>query len=304
MQEQETEMQDQEVEVEIPEQENEAVEGSQSEMQEQQSLDLDDPDQPKRASEEDLENYSEGVKKRINKMTAKLREAERREQAALEYARGVQARLQEEQKRAQALDQSYVGEYKARVTQQMDTARSKLRQAVMENDADGMAEAQEALARLTIEQERVTMAERQQAQYREQPAEEPYQPAPQQAQQPSRPDPRAENWASKNAWFGEDQVMTYAAFGIHNKLVTEEGFDPSSDEYYDELDRRIRSEFPNRFKEENRPRKPSQSVAPASRSGVTVSGRKMVKLKPSQVAIAKKLGVPLDEYAKYVKGND
>lgn len=300
-QDQEVETQDQEVEVEFSEQDNETVEESQSEMQEQQSLDLDTPEQPKRASEDDLENYSEGVKKRINKMTAKLREAERREQAALEYARGVQARLHEEQKRAQALDQSYVGEYKARVTQQMDTARNRLRQAVMENDADGMAEAQEALARLTIEQERVSLAERQQAQYREQPPEQVYQPAPQPQQ--SRPDPRAETWASKNTWFGDDQVMTYAAFGIHNKLVTEEGFDPSSDEYYDELDRRIRSEFPNRFKEENRPRKTSQSVAPASRSGVTVSGRKMVKLTSSQVAMAKKLGVPLEEYAKYVKGS-
>lgn len=302
MQEQETEVQEQDIEVELPEQNNETVEESQSEMQEQQELDLDQPEQPQRAaSDDDLENYSEGVKKRINKMTAKLREAERREQAALEYARGVQARLQEEQKRAQALDQSYVGEYKARVTQQVDVARQRLRQAVMENDADAMAEAQEAIARLTIEQERVALAERQQAHYREQPVEQPYQPAPQ--QQASRPDPRAESWASKNAWFGEDQVMTYAAFGIHNKLVTEEGFDPSSDEYYDELDRRIRSEFPTRFKEENRPRKSSPSVAPASRSGVTVSGRKMVKLTSSQVAMAKKLGVPLEEYAKYVKGS-
>lgn len=300
MQEQETEMQDQEVEVELPEQENEASQESQSEITEQQELDLGDERSAKNASsDDDLENYSEGVKKRINKMTAKLREAERREQAALEYARGVQARLQEEQKRAQALDQSYVGEYKARVNQQVDIARQKMRQAVMENDADGMAEAQEAIARLTIEQERVVLAERQQAQQASAPVEQPYQPAPQQ----QKADPKAERWAAKNEWFGSDQVMTYAAFGIHNKLVTEEGFDPTSDEYYDELDQRIRSEFPNRFREENRPRKSSPSVAPASRSGVTVSGRKTVKLTSSQVAMAKKLGVPLEEYAKYVKGS-
>ena len=302
MQEQETEMQDQEVEVELPEQENETSQESQSEM-EQQELDLGADSPPaKNVAEDDLENYSESVKKRINKMTAKLREAERREQAALEYARGVQARLQEEQKRAQALDQSYVGEYKARVAQQSDVARQRLRQAIMENDADAMAEAQEAIARLTIEQERVALAERQQAQYKEAPVEQPYQPAPQ--QQAPRVDPRAEAWAAKNSWFGEDQVMTYAAFGIHNKLVTEEGFDPASEEYYDELDQRIRSEFPNRFREENRPRKSSPSVAPASRSGVSVSGRKMVKLSSSQVAMAKRLGVPLDEYAKYVKGSN
>ncbi len=299
MQEQQEMQEEQDIEVELPEQENETAEQTQPQQQE---LGLDEPEQPKRAdSDDDLENYSEGVKKRINKMTAKLREAERREQAALEYARGVQARLQEEQKRAQALDQSYVGEYKARVNQQVEIARQRMRQAVMENDADAMAEAQEAIARLTIEQERVSLAERQQAQYKEQPAEQVYQPAPQAAQ--SRPDPRAETWAQKNEWFGSDQTMTYAAFGIHNTLVTEEGFDPSSDEYYDELDRRIRSEFPHRFQQENRPRKSSPSVAPASRSGVTVSGRKTVKLTSSQVAMAKKLGVPLEEYAKYVKGS-
>jgi len=247
------------------------------------------------------EEYSARVKKRLDKMTAKLREAERREQAALEYAKQVQANLQVAQQRAQSLDQGYTHEFKSRVDSQLAIAEANLQDAIERGDGKAVVESQKLLSQLMFEQQRINqhMAQRQQPVQQEQ---QYY--APPQAQQPvqSRVDPKAEEWAEKNEWFGSDTVMTHAAFGIHAQLK-EEGFDLSSDEYYDELNRRIRKEFPHKFKRQQaNVQSTAPDVAPATRgTAAGINGRRTIKLTPSEVAIAKKLGVPLEEYAKHVR---
>ena len=264
--------------------------------------------EPAKAQEgegEELKEYSDTVKKRIDKLTSKLREAERREQAALEYARGVQAQAQQAQKMAVESDFGRMSEAKSRVDTQMLTIRQIIKKAREEGDIDTETEAQERLAALAVEQrELATRLER----GAEQPVQQQvYNPPQQQVyQQPAQPrvDPKAEAWAEENEWFGQDTVMTYAAWGIDKQLREVEGFDGSSDEYYDELNRRIRAQFPQKFAAQpNRQQRQSvQAVAPAARSsGVNTNARRSVRLSPSQVAIAKKLGVPLEEYAKYVK---
>ena len=264
--------------------------------------------EPAKAQEgdgEELKEYSDTVKKRIDKLTSKLREAERREQAALEYARGVQAQAQQAQKMAVESDLGRVTEAKSRVDTQMLTIRQIIKKAREEGDIDTETEAQERLAALAVEQrELATRLER----GAEQPVQQQAYTPPQQQvyQQPPQPrvDPKAEAWAEENEWFGQDTVMTYAAWGIDKQLREVEGFDGSSDEYYDELNRRIRAQFPQKFAAQpnRQQRQPVQAVAPAARSsGVNTNARRSVRLSPSQVAIAKKLGVPLEEYAKYVK---
>lgn len=246
------------------------------------------------------EEYSTRVKKRLDKMTAKLREAERREQAALEYARQVQANLQESQTQAQTLDQGYVNEFKGRVESQLSIAEANLQDAIERNDGRAVVEAQKLLSQLVFEQQRVNqaLAERQQ--------KSPVQPQQQYSPPPAPPrqqiDAKAEQWAEKNEWFGSDTVMTHAAFGIHAQLK-DEGFDLSSDEYYDELNRRVRKEFPQKFrKQQANVQSTAPDVAPATRSSTMgVNGRRTIKLTPSEVAIARKLGVPLEEYAKHVR---
>ena len=261
------------------------------------------PQTPERGTAEH-EEYSNKVKKRLDKMTAKLREAERREQAALEYARQVQENLQVVQQRAQSLDQNYLTEFKSRVDSQLAIAEANLQDAVERGDGKAVVEAQKLLSQLILQQERANQVTAQR-QYQQQAAPPPpvQQPVYQQPQMPVQQfDPKAETWAEKNEWFGQDAVMTNGAFAIHGQLK-EEGFDLSSDEYYDELDRRIRKEFPHKFK------KPqvntdvdAPGVAPATRgSTVSQNGRRSIKLTPSEVAIARKLGVPLEEYAKYVR---
>lgn len=256
----------------------------------------------------ELDQVSENVQKRIAKLTAKMREAERREQAALDYARNVQAKAQELEQKLVTTDQSRVHEAKSRVETQQMQLKAIIRRAREEGDIDTETEAQERLMQLSLEQRQLQQWEdsrpepqaapvQQQAPVRQQAYQ---QPAP---QQPA-PSPRAEEWAAKNEWFGQDRTMTYAAWGIHQTLIEEEGIDPDSDEYYTELDNRLRSEFPNKFRpaqSNNRQRSNVPAVAPASRSSGVNSARRTVKLSPSQVAIAKKLGVPLEEYAKYVK---
>jgi len=249
------------------------------------------------------EEYSTKVKKRLDKMTAKLREAERREQAALEYARQVQENLQVVQHRAQSLDQNYLTEFKSRVDSQLAIAEANLQDAVERGDGKAVVESQKLLSQLILQQERANQVAAQR-QYQQQAAPPPVQqPVAQPVQpRPRQVDPKAESWAEKNEWFGSDEVMTNGAFAIHGQLERE-GFDLSSEEYYDELDRRIRKEFPHKF------RKPqvntdvdAPGVAPATRgSTVSQNGRRSIKLTPSEVAIAKKLGVPLEEYAKYVR---
>jgi hypothetical protein len=253
----------------------------------------------------ELDQVSENVQKRIAKLTAKMREAERREQAAIEYARNVQSQAQELQQKLVVTDQSRLSEAKTRLETQQATLRSIIKRAREEGDIDTETEAQQRLAELSYEQRQVSdWIEQQKAQpvQRQEPV---YQPQPQQyQQQPARPSVKADAWAEKNPWFGQDRTMTYAAWGIHQTLVDEEGIDPESDEYYTELDNRLRNEFPNKFQQSapvNRQRSTVPSVAPASRSSGVNSARRSVRLSPSQVAIAKKLGVPLEEYAKYVK---
>lgn len=266
------------------------------------------PAQEAKAEQGELKDYSEGVKKRIDKLTSKLREAERREQAAIEYAKGVQSQAQMAQQRAVNSDYGRLTEAKSRVDTQLMTIRQIIKRAREEGDIDTETEAQERLASLAHEQRQLQeYLSRAPEQVAPQPAYNPQpqyqQPAQQPVQQAPRVDPKAEVWAEENPWFGQDYSMTYAAWGIDKQLREAEGFDGSSEEYYDELNRRIRAQFPQKFAAQpNRQQRSVQPVAPAARSsGVNTNARRSVRLSPSQVAIAKKLGVPIEEYAKYVK---
>ena len=248
------------------------------------------------ASDEDLEEYSGKVKKRIEKLTYKMREAERREQAATEYAQAVQKQMQELEARSKKIDESYLSEYDARIANEQQNIKARLASAINTGDVDAQMEAQQELARVALETERLKYAKADHEQRQTQATEQPQQ---QQQQQQKAPDPKARAWASKNEWFGADEPMTLTAFSIHKSLVEQEYFDPSSDEYYDELDRRMREQFPHKFEEDESPKQRStrSPVAPASRANGKTSGKK-VKLSPSQVAIADKLGVSYEQYAK------
>ena len=257
------------------------------------------------ASGEEHESYSKNVKKRIDKLTKKAREAERQQEAAINYAKNIQAENNSLKHRVQNLDQGYVAEYGDRVATQTESLSRDLETAIATSDTSAQVELNRKLAQLAIEEERVRTAKQQQSQQAQQAQQMQQMQQAQQAQQmqqasPVRADPKAEEWASRNDWFGEDEAMTFAAFGIHKKLVEEEGFDTESPSYYDEVDLRLREAFPHKFNggsSHTESRRPQQSVASATRSGS--SGRKTVRLSPSEVAIAKKLGVPLDQYAKH-----
>ena len=253
------------------------------------------------SGEDELGDYSANVQKRIKNLTQKYREAERQQEEATRLAQQLLQENQNLKGRMQKLDSGYLTEYGTRIETQIAAARRAYKEAYESGDTDAMIEAQEALARVTTEKDRYELAKRraeQQPVERQQPHQQYQQP---QAPQQPKPDPRAQSWAEKNEWFGQDEVMTYAAFGIHRKLVEEEGFDPQSDEYYNEIDRRMRSEFPNKFTEQKSSKKTQVASAASSASRTTKQGRRSVKLSPSQIAIAKKLNVPLEEYAKYVK---
>ena len=254
-------------------------------------------------TEDQFDKADSATQKRINRLTKKMREAERREAEALNYAKQVQQESHEIRTRMDSLDSHYVNEFSERVTTQQKQAEDAMQRAMDVGDTKAAVEAQRQLTELAIQNDRAQQAKVQQERYQQQLAAQQQaqlnQPMPQQQPQPKRPDPKAEQWAVKNDWFGEDEAMTYAAFGIHKKLVEEEGFDPQSDDYYNELDRRVSEEFPHKFKDQNR--RPAQTVASASRQTTGRSGKRQVRLTPSQIAIAKKLGVPLEEYAKYVK---
>ena len=252
------------------------------------------------SSDDQFQKAETATQKRIDRLTKKMREAERREQEAIKYAQGVQNESQQIKQRMQALDTNYVSEYTNRVTTQMEQAEAALARAIEIGDSAATVAAQRNLTALAIQADRAAQAKAQsaRAQQQAQAAAQQQVRQPMPAQQPKRPDPKAEQWALKNSWFGSDEAMTYAAFGIHKKLVEEEGFDPQSDDYYTELDNRIASKFNTGATASNR--RPAQTVVGAQRSASGRSGKK-VRLTPSQVAIAKKLGVPLEEYAKYVK---
>ena len=269
-------------------------------------LELSPEDADNENPEEEHLEYSKKVKRRIDKLTKKAREMERQQAAAVDYARNIQAENTHLRTRVQDLDQGYVAEYGDRIATQSDSLSRDLETAIATNDTSAQVELNKKLSQLAIEEERVRsakqqQAQQQQAQYQQQQAQYQQQQAQQQQQQvPIRADPKALTWAQRNSWFGEDDAMTFAAFGIHKTLVEEEGFDTESPEYYDEIDNRIKIAFPHRFngsQSATEVRRPQQAVASATRSGS--SGRKTVRLSPSEVAIAKKLGVPLDQYAKY-----
>ena len=244
-------------------------------------------------------------KKRIDRLTKKMREAERREQAAIDYAKKIKAEADSLKGRLKTLDQGYVTEYSQRVDSELQAAEASLRQAMNSGDTDATIEAQKKLSELSVAKERVRLAKAQQPEEEkgEEVAQQTQQPAPVQPPQPQQqPDPKAEDWAKNNEWFGQDEAMTYAAFGIHKKLIEEEGFDPRTDEYYTELDKRMETEFPHKLGTNgNGSRRPAQNVASVTRTAKGTGRKRRVKLSSSQVAMANKLGVPLEEYAKYVK---
>ena len=251
----------------------------------------------------ELEDYSEGVKRRIAKLTRKMREAERREQAAIDYAKKVQAEQESLKSRFTKLDTGYVSEMENRIKSSMEAAAAKLARAREDGDLKAEIAAQTEISKLGYEEAKLSEIKSRQTEPK---AEEKVVQQPQiQAQtqeQPINPDPKAQEWAQKNTWFGQDEAMTYTAFSLHKKLIEEEGYDPQSEEYYSEIDRRIALEFPHKFgnvNTTNTTSKPTQVVASANRS--SKPGRKTVKLTSSQVAIAKKLGVPLEDYAKQLK---
>ena len=254
--------------------------------------------------DEKLEDYSKGVQSRIAKLTRKMREAERREKAALEYAKAVEAKRAQTESNFTKVNEDYVKQYENRVTSGMDSAQKELASAIESGDAVAQVEAQKKVAALSIDSARLNVLKENKEKQVETPKanlSDGNKLPEQTPQQLPDPDPQAESWASKNSWFGQDRAMTFTAFEIHKDLVEREGYDPKSNEYYVEVDKRIRLDFPHKFgtTDNTTSQRPTQNVASAHR--VSNSGRKTVRLTSSQVAIAKKLGVPLEDYAKQLK---
>jgi hypothetical protein len=250
----------------------------------------------------ELEEYSDGVKKRIAKLTKKMREAERQKEAALEYAKNIQTEHKNLQNKVSSLEPSYVNAMEGRVVSGLQAAEAKLISAREAGDIKSEVEAQKQIARLGVEEARVNSLKRKAAtELKQRSVEQPR--TLEQAIAPNNAayDPKAEEWAEDNSWFGKDSAMTYTAFDLHKKLTEQEGMDPASDEYYKEIDKRMRIDFPHKFgtTEPKVTTKPTQQVASAKRS--VNPSRNTVRLTPSQVTIAKKLGVPLEEYAKQLK---
>tara|TARA_R100001244_G_scaffold89246_1_gene67897 strand:- start:86 stop:943 length:858 start_codon:yes stop_codon:yes gene_type:complete len=267
------------------------------------TVDIEVTDEKSVPEDDSFDRAESATQKRIDRLTKKMREAERRESEALNFAKQVQGESQQLKSRMANLDTSYVNEYTNRVTTQMGQAEQEYARAMEMGDSQAAVEANRKLTSLSIENDRASQAKMQQeranAQRSQQAAPQQQQQVQQQQQEIRRPDRKAEAWAEQNDWFGQDDAMTYAAFGIHKTLVEEEGFDPKSDEYYSELDSRINNKF--NTTSNNTSKRPVQTVAGVSRQTSGRSSGKKVRLTPSQVAIAKKLGVPLSEYAKYVK---
>jgi hypothetical protein len=268
--------------------EQDTVQASESENKDQET---------KENKNKELEDYSDGVKRRIAKLTRKMREAERREVAALEYAKKVQAQQETLQTRYSKLDTGFISEMENRIKSSLEAAASKLAKAREDGDLKAEIAASTEISKLGYEEAKLAELKSRPEKSKEVEVKQPQIQA-QTQEQPINPDPKAQDWAQKNTWFGQEEAMTYTAFSLHKKLVEDEGYDPQSDEYYSEIDKRIRLDFPQKFGtvSQKTTSKPTQVVASASRS--SKSGRKSVRLTPSQVAIANKLGVPLEEYAK------
>ena len=267
----------------------------------EQLLESSDESESDGASDEELENYSGNVQKRINQLTAKRKQAMEEAEAAYQYAQQIQQQNEQMKARLQKLDQGYTNEYGARVESQMDQAKKLIREARDVGDIDKETEAMSLLQRLAIEQERVRVQKQRSEQQVDVPQEAPTQ-QPQQRQAIPREedlDPKLRSWISKNeSWFNKDAVMTGGVKAIHEQLVGVEDYDPTSDEYYAEIDKRMRKEFPHKFQSQ---RQNAQAVAPASSGRSVKSGRKKtVELTPGQVAFAKKMNIPLERYAKEV----
>jgi len=274
--------------------EEEKVEVEQVEAKEEKPV-----EEKSEEKKDELKEYSEGVQKRIAKLTRKMREAERQKEEAIAYAESIKKDKETVEGRLSKLDKTYVSEFESRVKTNLAAAKLALKTAIESQDIEAQVAAQEQIANLTMDAARLSsMKNREEA-----PKKEVNINTRRTDRQPAT-DPKAEEWAANNTWFGNDSAMTYTAFDIHKKLVEEEGYDPKTDEYYTEVDKRIRLEFPHKFdKVESKPTeraKPAQNVASAKRSAST-GRKKTVKLTPSQVAIAKRLGVPLEDYAKQLK---
>ena len=246
-------------------------------------------------TDDNLQDVSENVQKRIDKLTRKYREAERREKAALDYAKGLQNKYSGLEKKIQETDKTYVEEYEARVDSQREQVKNRLQKAIEDNNSEAIMKANDELTQLAVEKEKAKIKKSQFEEASAQAKAQVEQQAQQPVQQPQPPSRKAEKWAEDNDWFGNDRIMTSAAYAIHEDLVTQ-GFDPESDEYYNEINKHMKDNFPHKFA--NDKQRPVQTVASAGRKQ---EGRRTVKLTRSQVAIAKKLGVPLEEYAKHVK---
>jgi len=295
-----------ETEVDIPEEKDEAVVDTAPKEEAQTTEQETKTEEPTAEKTEDskLEEYSKGVQSRIAKLTRKMREAERREAAAVEYANALEQKRKLDNERFQKIDSDYTKRFEENVKSGMESAQKELAMAIEAGDASAQVTANKRIAALALENARLEQ------QKSTTPDEVPVRasqggdidkPIPRRSQPDIPPDPKAEQWAAKNSWFGSDKAMTYTAFEIHKDLTEKEGFDPHSNEYYEEVDKRMRVDFPHKFvNTEDKPTtKTVQSVASAKRT--TKTGRKQVRLTSSQVAIAKKLGVPLEEYAKQLK---
>ena len=280
-----------EVKEEAPKQETETKELIEEEKPEEKK--------PAEVKEKELDEYGEGVKKRIAKLTKRMRESERQRDEATRYARSVVTEQKSLKERLAKLDTGYVSEMENRITSSLEAAKSKLTTAREAGNITDEVDAQKEIAKLGYEEARLAdMKINQQAKTKEKSELNQQSTIQQERPQQPKPDARATEWASRNAWFGTDNAMTYTAFDMHRKLVEEEGYDPQSEDYYGELDRRIKLEFPHKFGNvTEQTTKPTQTVASATRNVKRGTGR-TVKLTSSQVAIAKKLNVPLEEYAK------
>ena len=280
------------IELVLPEEEQETTEEVVEEVVEE-----------KVQTKDELDEVSDNVKKRIDKLTYKMREAERQRDEALNYAKSINYTNTELQEKLKNSDSSLFKEYDSRVQSDIDRAKIHLKEAQDAGDAENIANATESLSRASAEAENLKRLQAQQA-IRDKRAEQSVQtqqpPVQLQADTPPAPDPKAEAWAQDNSWFGEDTVMTFAAFGIHRQLVEEQGYDPNSDEYYKEVDKQMRQNFPTKFSQEQQA--PVQQVAASTPGVAGKKGARKVKLTPSQVAFAKSLGVPLPEYAKHNAG--
>jgi hypothetical protein len=294
-------------EINLEEQKDESVVDTEAPKKEEAEAPSEEPvetkqeetkEEPKK-DDEQLEDYSKGVQARIAKLTRKMREAERQRDAATEYAKSVEEKRQALETRFERTDADYIKKFETSINTGLEAAQKELAAAIEAGDAQAQVEANKRIATLAFENAKLAQSKE---------ARETQVTKPSQVQAPQQPvtqvepsDPMAESWAAKNSWFGQDRAMTYTAFEIHKDLVDKEGFDPKSNEYYAEIDKRIRVDFPHKFATSNNKQstEPVQTVASAKRS--VRPGRKTVKLTSSQVAIAKKLGVPLEEYAKQVK---